>query len=53
MELIERSLPEGATMTAILEGRIQAPFSDSPDADPAERARMPGRSVPRPEAWNR
>ncbi|HEY2665496.1 MAG TPA: ATPase, T2SS/T4P/T4SS family [Actinomycetota bacterium] len=27
VELIERSLPEGTTMTAILEGRIQAPFS--------------------------
>ena len=31
VELIERSLPEGATMTAILEGRIQAPFSGSRD----------------------
>jgi pilus assembly protein CpaF len=31
-ELIERSLPEGATMTAILEGRIQAPFPGSQDA---------------------
>ncbi|TMK39240.1 MAG: CpaF family protein [Actinobacteria bacterium] len=53
VELIERSLPEGATMTAILEGRIPAPFADSHDADPAQRARMPGRSVPQPEAWHR
>ena len=53
VELIERSLPEGATMTAILEGRIRAPFADSHDADPAQRARMPGRSVPQPEAWHR
>jgi pilus assembly protein CpaF len=31
VELIERSLPEGTTMTAILEGRIQAPFPGSRD----------------------
>jgi hypothetical protein len=31
VDLIERSLPEGATMTAILEGRIQAPFPGSQD----------------------
>ena len=31
VELIERSLPEGTTMTPILEGRIQAPFPGSRD----------------------
>jgi pilus assembly protein CpaF len=31
VELIERSLPEGTTMTAILEGGIQAPFPGSRD----------------------
>jgi pilus assembly protein CpaF len=31
VELIERSLSEGTTMTAILEGRIQAPFPGSRD----------------------
>jgi pilus assembly protein CpaF len=31
VQLIERSLPEGTSMTAVLEGRIQAPFPGSRD----------------------
>jgi len=42
VDLIERSLPEGATMAAILEGRVSAPFPGSPDTVATGGSRVSG-----------
>jgi len=42
VDLIERSLPEGATMAAILDGRVSAPFPGSPDTVATGGSRVSG-----------